>query len=110
MTEKCECYATISRDDPRHALWIRVTPDGHIPLKHPLTVKASDGPFAGQLFYEGDPTRLTDEQKQILAEICAEKFSLSKDNILADLAKGILPISVKNVSVSICNLHFRCML
>jgi hypothetical protein len=107
--EYCECYATISKDDPRSEIWRHVKADGQIPLKHPLVVTATGGPFVGEKFYEGDPSRLTGEEKVRLVERLCEKFELTADEVRHELDMGILPIRADNVIVSICPLHFRCM-
>lgn len=107
--EHCECYATISEDDPRSEIWRHVKADGQIPLKHPLVVTATGGPFVGDKFYEGDPSRLTEEEKIRLVERLCERFELTTDEVHHELDRGILPIRADNVIVAICPLHFRCM-
>ena len=108
---KCECYAQISKNDPRYAIWIQVDPEARVPLKHPLPVKH---PFAHPQFdgdfYEGDPSRLTEEQKEKIIELMSKKFKVSKSHVREGLDKGILPIKGDNVMVSICSFHVRCML
>jgi hypothetical protein len=99
--KKCECYATISKDDPRYEIWKQVNPLCQMPLKHPI-------PKNG--FYEGDPTRLTSEQKEVMAKLLSEKFKLPPSEILSDLEKGIFPIKSDNLNIVICELHFRCMM
>jgi len=96
----CECEAIISKEDPRYELWRQVVPNAHLPIKHPI---AKNG------FYEGDPSRLTEEQIQLIATLCSKKFNITKEEILKDIRKGILPIKAENVSLSICDLHIRCM-
>lgn len=111
MTEKrCECYATISEKDPRYEIWTYVRKDGHVPLKHPLPVKATGGPFDGQLFYEADISRLTDDERARAIEKISAKFNLPRNVVERDMAKGILPIKAENIIVSICKLHFLCMI
>lgn len=105
---KCECYATISKDDPRSEIWFKVCPDGHIPLKHPMLAKNKG--FPGMLFYDGDTSRLTNNQLALLSELVSRKFGLNEEQVLRDLADGILPIRSNNVTISICSLHFRCMM
>lgn len=100
----CECYATVSYMDPRRELWFRVVPDGRMPLKHPVP-HLNDG----QLFYEGDTSRLSAEQLEVMAGLLAEKFSLDIEEVRRDLAKGILPVLAMGVTVVVCDLHARCM-
>ena len=102
----CDCYAIISDRDPRSKMWKQIVPDGKIPLKHPLTRRTRDG----REFYEGDPSRLSEEQKRMLAELVSEKFGIPKEVILNDLRNGIMPILADNVIVHICEKHARCML
>jgi len=109
LTEKCECYATISERDPRGEIWKYVTGDGRIPLKHPLSSIVKSGPFEGMEVYHGDPSKLTEEQKQRLIKKLSQKFGIPPKEIQKDLAKGLLPIKAENVIVSICSLHFRIM-
>ena len=111
MSQKCECYATLSKNDPRYPIWKQIDPQARIPLKHPILQRSpKDSVLRGALFYEGDPERLTPAQKEKLAEILSEKFKVPKTEVLKDLAKGYLPLKSQNVSVSICNLHLRCMM
>ena len=111
MKEKCECYAQISKKDPRYEIWKQVDPDARVPLKHPLSSIMKNEHFPeGITVYEGDPSRLTDKQKDVLATLMAQKFHIPKQEVLEGLVKGVLPIKVDNVIVSICNLHFRCMM
>ena len=109
--EKCECYAQISKKDSRYEIWKQVVPNGRVPLKHPLSSIMKNKHFPeGITIYEGDPSRLTKKQKDVLATLMAQKFHIPKQEVLEGLAKGVLPIKVDNVTVSICDLHFRCML
>jgi len=105
--DMCECYATVSKSDPRYDIWTKVDPGGKMPLKHPLPVRSSC--FPG-LFYEGDPSRLTKEQKQLIVELLSKKFKVPKKHVAEGLAEGVLPIRAANVNVSICELHVRCMM
>lgn len=106
---QCECEATISQSDPRYDIWMKVVPEGRIPLKHPIAQKAEAGGESG-IFYEGDPSRLTEDQKKTLADECSRKFRINASAIIEDLNKGILPIKGDNVIITICNLHVRCMI
>jgi hypothetical protein len=108
VTRKCECYATISEKDPRYEIWKQIDPEARMPLKHPLT-RENLTIYPG-LFYEGDATRLTTEQKELLAKLMSEEFKIPKAEVLKNLADGVFPIKADNVIVSICNLHMRCML
>lgn len=106
---KCKCYGIISEKDARHEIWIQVDPQAKIPLKHPMLKQFEAGGHKG-LFYEGDPARLTEKQKDIMANLLSKKFNISKEEILKDLAKGILPIRADNITVAICELHSRMMI
>lgn len=103
----CECYATINKNDSRYEIWIQVDPEAKVPLKHPVPVKHPN--FDG-LFFEGDPARLTEEQKKIIIDLLSKKFNVSKAHVKEGLDNGILPIKAENTIVSICDSHFRCML
>lgn len=104
----CECYAIISKEDPRAEIWKQVYPDGSMPLKHPLQVKNSNFPDA--LFYVGDAERLSEEQKELMASLMAKKFKIPKEEVLHNLATGQFHIRSDNITVQICELHVRCML
>lgn len=103
----CECYATITKNDPRYEIWVQVDPEAKVPLKHPIPKRHPN--FEGS-FYEGDPSRLTEEQKKTIIDLLSQKFKVSKDHVREGLDKGILPIKSENTIVSICDLHFRCMM
>lgn len=103
----CECFAEISKNDPRYEIWIKIDSQARMPLKHPLPRKMTN--FEG-LFYEGDATRLTSEQKDIFATEMANKFKITKDEVLKNLEDGVFPIKADNVLISICDLHLRCMM
>lgn len=107
----CECYAKVSRNDPRYPIWVKVDPEAKLPLKHPILKRHpyAHPDFMGT-FYEGDPSRLTEEQKEIIIEEMSKKFKCSKDHVAEGLAKGFLAIKSDNISVMICDLHFRCMI
>lgn len=104
----CECYATVSSEDPRYKIWKQVDPDGIMPLKHPLMVKNKN--FSKLLFYVGDAERLTHKQKEKMASLMAEKFKIPKEEVLKNLAAGEFHIRSDNISVCICELHTRCMI
>lgn len=106
----CECYATISKEDPRAEIWKQVSPDGCMPLKHPLMVKNPHFPEYMSLFYVGDADRLTQEQKEKMASLMAEKFKIPREEMLKSLATGQFHIKSNNISVVICELHTRCMI
>lgn len=108
MTGKCECYATVSKDDPRFPIWLAVA-ENRIPIKHPLEVKGKAGGHKGN-FYEGDATRLTKEQKEIMSKLLARKFHITEKEVLTDFEKGMFPIRADNISLVICELHLRCMI
>lgn len=103
---KCECYAIIDKVDPRHQIWMEVFGKPQIPLKNPL---AKIHPQFGAI-YDGDPSKLTKQQKEKMADILSEKFGLLRKAVLSDLAKGNLAVKADNISISICELHMRCMM
>lgn len=103
---KCKCYAIIGKGDPRYEIWIKILGKPEIPLKHPLTHKH---PQFG-VMYEGDPQRLTTEQKERMADLLSEKFKIPREEVLTNLAKGVMAVKAENCSVAICNLHVRCMM
>ena len=111
MNEKCECYAQVTKNDSRYEIWKQVDPDARVPLKHPIAGIMKNKTFPeGMTVYEGDPSRLTEKQKDVLSTLMAQKFNIPKQEVLDSLAKGVLPVKADNVIVSICNLHFRCMM
>ena len=97
----CGCEATITESDPRAEIWLYVFGKRSFPLKHPLCRNG---------FYEGHATVLTKEQRQRLIEAMTKKFGITEKDVTDVLDKGIVPIKADNVIVSICNLHFRCMM
>ena len=100
----CECYAAVSCLDPRRELWEKVVLGGRMPLRHP--VPHLNG---SHLFYEGDASRLSTEQLGTMAGLLAEKFSLDSEEVRRDLGRGVLPVLAAGVTVSVCELHARCM-
>jgi len=102
----CECTAIIHKEDPRYSLWVQILGDSkaEVPLKHPIPERAG-----GHVFYQGDPSRLSEKQIKKMAQLLSKKFSISEEGILTDLNKGILPVR-EPVSLSICELHCRCMM
>lgn len=109
VSKMCECYATVSKSDPRYEMWRKVDPEGRLPLKHPLT-KIVVCQQRRMTFYEGDPSRLSEDQKKTIVELMNKKFKVPKHVVAKELAEGVLPIRAANVNVSICNLHVRCMM
>jgi len=107
MTNKeCQCWAKIREDDPRSEIWEKVVEDRRIPLKHPLPV-VMDGPEGPWRFYEGDPSKLTRKQHNILALEMKRKFGVPIDSVLVDLQNGRLPIKAEGCTVSWCSRHSR---
>lgn len=108
MTE-CECYAAISEDDPRAEIWRQITPDLRIPLRHPIP---RIGQHNGQdiRVYEGDPSRLSQKQQDLLVELMAAKFDIPESAVREGLDAGQMPVKDDNVVISICALHWRCMM
>jgi len=104
----CECYATIRKEDPRAEIWKQVTSDGTMPLKHPVLVKNKN--FPKLLFYVGDADRLSQKQKDLMADLMSKKFKISRAEVLHNLATtGMFHIRSDNVSIVICQLHLSCM-
>jgi len=106
---KCECYAKISKNDPRYEIWVKIDPEAKMPLKHPMAQRSKAGGHKG-LFYEGDARRLTETQKETMSELLSKKFNISKEEILNNLDNGVFPIRADNVTVAICSLHSRMMI
>jgi len=95
---RCNCYATVSEDDPRHDIWQQLV-NGQMPLKHPLLVRSKKSPKA--LFYVGDGTRLTEDARMHLA--------LDPQISTQDLASSdVFYIKAENVTVFVCQTHLRC--
>lgn len=103
----CECYVTVSKNDPRYEIWAKVDPKARLPLKHPGYVKH---PMFPGLFLEGDVSRLSKEQQKIIVEEMSRKFKVSKAHVKEGLSKGVLLIKSENTRTVICNLHLRCMM
>lgn len=97
----CKCIVRITENDPRADLWRKINPDLIMPLKHPLTENG---------YLEGDPKRLTEQQKDILATEITKLFSLTKDEVLKDLEKGIFPIKNSGCIITICKIHTLCFM
>lgn len=87
------CWAVLP--DERREIFKEIFPDGKVPLKHPFPVRGQNNVPV----YEGDPSKLTDEQKRRLAEIVARRFNLPISQILSDLNDGILPVRAEGVLV-----------
>lgn len=98
----CECYALLDHTDPRAEIWKQIIPDLRIPLKNPL--HDSGG------YLQGDPERLSKEQKTKLVELLSQKFNVTEKLITEDLEKGNLPVKDQNVMVSWCQQHFLAIL
>jgi len=103
----CGCEATISENDPRAEIWLYVFGKLSFPLKHPLARNMGSTVGIG---YEGDAKALTEEQKERLIEAMIKKFGIKREDVTKVLDTGIIPIKADNVIVSICDLHFRCMI
>lgn len=104
----CGCEAEISEGDPRAEIWREVFGKLAFPLKHPIPFSMET--FPGKRFLAGDANALTEEQKERLKSAMARKFGVPKEHIEKSLRDGIIPILDENVSISICNLHIRCMI
>lgn len=103
----CECYAIIRESDPRAALWQAIVGDGRrVPLKHPIPVNM-DGPEGVMQFYEGDPSRLSEQQWIELMVQMEKKFGASREIVLQDLKDGILPVKADGCTISWCSHHSR---
>jgi hypothetical protein len=101
----CGCEATISEKDPRAEIWMKVFGKLSFPLKHPLTNLNSN--FPDKIFYSGDATALTAEQKTKLIEAMTKKFNIPASKVEESFKDGIIPILAENVILSICELHTR---
>ena len=107
---KCQCWVTISEDDERFEIWKKVVSDVKIPLIHPFAI-TMDGVAGVKSFYQGDSSKLSEEQKEILAREMSIKFGIPVFVIRADLKqRNTVPILVNNCTVSVCNHHMRLML
>lgn len=103
----CGCQAIIQENDPRAELWMSIFGKLSFPLKHPVLMNMGDVVGIG---YEGDASALTSEQRERLIRAMMKKFMVSRREIEETLKDGVIPIKAENVTVSICNLHFRCMI
>lgn len=107
---ECECYAAINEQDSRAVVWRQVVgPELRVPLKHPLPVRMI-GPHGEMRFYDGDPSRLTDEQQSKLIDLMSSLFNIERDQVSEDLRNGNLPIKAEGCVVSICQRHGLCMM
>ena len=103
----CECYAIIRESDPRAEVWQAVVgADLRVPLKHPIPVNM-DGPEGPMQFYEGDPSRLSEQQWIDLMVQMEKKFGAPRETVLQDLKKGRLPVRVDGCTISWCGHHSR---
>jgi hypothetical protein len=68
------------------------------------------GPHGEMAFYEGDPSRLTDEQQRKLADLMSSLFNIGRTQVAKDLLNGTLPIKAEGCVVSICQIHALCMM
>lgn len=107
---ECECYAILNKKDPRAEIWKTIDHDLKMPLKHPLPVKAKWKDGTELMIYEGDPARLTETQRIRLCLEMSNKFGIQYKEVMTDLINGIFPICCENITVSICELHVRCMI
>ena len=103
----CECYAIIRESDPRAEVWRPIVGDDlRVPLKHPIPVNM-DGPEGPMQFYEGDPTRLSEQQWIDLMFQMEKKFGISREKVLQDLKDGNLPVKADGCIISWCEHHSR---
>ena len=103
----CECYAIIRESDPRAEVWQAVVgADLRVPLKHPIPVNM-DGPEGPMQFYEGDPSRLSEQQWIDLMVQMEKKFGAPRETVLQDLKDGRLPVRADGCTISWCELHSR---
>ena len=107
---KCECYAVINEQDPRAVVWRQVVgPELRVPLKHPIMCRMQ-GPHGEMRFYEGDPSRLTDEQQRKLIDLMSSLFNIKRFQVAEDLRNGNLPVKAEGCVVSSCHMHALCMM
>lgn len=101
----CGCEATITDGDTRAEIWQYVFGKKSFPLIHPLPSRNPN--FPGKLFFQGDATELTKEQRERLIEKMTQKFSVSREHIEQTLKEGIVPILDDHIIVSWCPKHYR---
>ena len=89
---ECQCWVTISEGDERSEIWRKVVSDLKIPLVHPFVV-TMDGVAGVRSFYQGDSSKLSEEQKEILAKEMSIKFGVPVFAIRNDLKlRDTIPI------------------
>jgi hypothetical protein len=69
-----------------------------------------NGPYGEMTFYHGDPSRLTKEQWDCLADAMTAKFQIQRAAVIEDLENDRLPIKAEGCVVSICQMHALCMM
>jgi hypothetical protein len=111
MSKECTCIAHLDKDKADKE-WLEIFPNG-VPIKAPVPAGILRHPDLDKpkVYYNADVARFTKEQRAGLIKFVSKKFKMSADEISADLDKGICPIRAEiTSSISICPLHFRCMI
>lgn len=110
MLDPCECSAFIKEDHPDYSFYSKIYPGAEVPLVSPV-------PHAGKFdgftypFYEIDRRRITVRQLEQAAEYMAQKFHMTKEEILREITdpKNRLPLRDHFLIVHICVKHTRLM-
>ncbi len=104
---ECQCFAKISKEDTRYELWLKIYSENKLPLRHPHITISEGGPWEGDQFYIGDPSKLTMEQRKMLVEMMSKKFHISPIEVEYDLVEYGIPIKIDNVIITRCKKHSK---
>lgn len=96
--DKWVTTATI-HDEPRRALWSSVFPGATIPIRSILISKADLPGISNADVYFLDLDAITDEQREGLITVIANRFMIPIDEVRSEINQGV-PILAEGVTVS----------
>lgn len=107
MRSKCGCKASFNRDHPRIKMWTEALgPSPSVPIKHPVPHLVE-----GKRYFKADVSRIDEATLTEIIEALAGEFDINPFRIRNEVEKsGFIPVRDENLTLIICNLHYRCML
>jgi len=107
----CGCKAILRENDPRAGIWKKIFGCLEFPLKNPVSTEGAARGEGSARFLMGDWAALSWDQKVIMKTEMKKRFNASSFEFDEQIRiLGFVPIKDVNISIKICNLHFRCML